>query len=132
MSRSAPRVVTTALEVGASGCFGSGSGDVEHPVRQRAMTRSERTSLALEGVEGLAAFGFKRVGSGAVATEDESTGEEADQECEEMGHGGLLSLKVTVQPLPWRSVISVGSDCPSNDPFEPPCIDSVPLLGASS
>ena len=78
--------MTTALVVGASGCFGSGSGDVEHPVRQRAMTRSERTLLALEGVEGLAAFGFERVGSGAVATEDEGTGDEAKGEAKEVGH----------------------------------------------
>ena len=79
--------MTTALEVGASGCFGSGSRDVEHPVRQRAMTRSERTLFSLEGVEGLAAFGFQLAGLGGVFTEDECTGEKADQECEKMGHG---------------------------------------------
>jgi hypothetical protein len=70
--------VTTALVVGASGCLGSGSRDVEHPVRQRAMTRSERTLFSLEGVEGLAAFGFELGGFASVLAEDESTGDEAD------------------------------------------------------
>ena len=51
------------------------------------MTRSERTLFSLEGVEGLAPFGFHVGQFGSMATEDESTGEEADQECEEMGHG---------------------------------------------
>jgi hypothetical protein len=43
--------------------------------------------FSLEGVEGLAAFGFELGGFASVLTEDESTGDEADQEGEEVGHG---------------------------------------------
>jgi hypothetical protein len=35
----------------------------------------------------LAAFGFELGGFASVLTEDESTGDEADQEGEEVGHG---------------------------------------------
>ena len=56
------------------------------------MARRRRTSLALEGVEGLAAFGFQLGGFASVLTEDESTGDEADEEGEEVGHGfGMIS-----------------------------------------
>jgi len=59
-----------------------------HPARAtRAMTRSKRTALlALEGVEGLAAFGFERVGLGLVLAHDEGTGDEADEEGDEVGN----------------------------------------------
>jgi len=50
------------------------------------MTRSERTLLALEGVEGLATFGFQLGGFASVLAKDESTGDEADEEGEEVGH----------------------------------------------
>jgi len=46
------------------------------------MTRSERTLLALEGVEGLSAFGFELGGFASVLAEDESTGDKADEEGE--------------------------------------------------
>ena len=56
------------------------------------MARRCRTLLALEGVEGLAAFGFELGGFASVLTEDESTGDEADEEGEEVGHGfGMIS-----------------------------------------
>jgi hypothetical protein len=48
--------------------------------------RSKRTALAvLEGVEGLTALGFEVGQAGGMATEDESTGDEADDEgtCDE-------------------------------------------------
>ena len=62
------------------------------------MTRSERTSLALEGVEGLAAFGFELGGFAGVLAEDESTGDEADEEGEEVGHGFGMSSTLTRGP----------------------------------
>ena len=55
------------------------------------MARARRmTLLALEGVEGLAAFGFERVGLGLVLAHDESTGDEADQEGDEVGNHGVI------------------------------------------
>jgi hypothetical protein len=44
------------------------------------------TLLALEGVEGLAAFGFQFGGFASVLAEYESTGDEADEESEEVGN----------------------------------------------
>jgi hypothetical protein len=55
------------------------------------MTRSKRTALAvLEGVEGLTAFGFELGRLGGVLAEDESTGDEADEESEEVGNHGVI------------------------------------------
>jgi hypothetical protein len=42
--------------------------------------------LALEGVEGGLALGFQFGRLGGVLTEDESTGDEADEEGENMGN----------------------------------------------
>jgi hypothetical protein len=51
------------------------------------MTRSKRTALAvLEGVEGGLALGFQFGGFSSVLTEDEGTGDEADEESEEVGN----------------------------------------------
>jgi hypothetical protein len=55
------------------------------------MTRSKRIdSAALEGVEGLTAFGFEFGGFRGVLAEDESTGDEADEEGEEVGDHGVI------------------------------------------
>jgi len=54
------------------------------------MTRSKRmTLLALEGVEDGLALGFKFGRLGGVLTEDESTGDEADEQRDDDGdeHG---------------------------------------------
>jgi hypothetical protein len=55
------------------------------------MTRSKRTALAvLEGVEGGLALGFQFGGFSGVLAEDESTGDEADEESEEVGNHGVI------------------------------------------
>jgi hypothetical protein len=63
------------------------------------MTRSERTLFSLEGVEGLAAFGFELGGFASVLAEDESTGDEADEECEEVGDHGLFKKVSDIRRL---------------------------------
>jgi len=76
------------------------------------MTRSERTSLALEGVEGLAAFGFELGGFAGVLAEDESTGDEADEEGEEVGHGsrGAVGSKISTRTRGPRSAGVCGEE----------------------
>jgi hypothetical protein len=55
------------------------------------MTRSKRTALAvLEGVEGGLALCFEVGQAGGMATKDESTGDEADEESEEVGDHGVI------------------------------------------
>lgn len=51
------------------------------------MTRSSRTALlALEGVEDALGLGFEGRGLGGVVAEDKGTGDEADDEGEDMGN----------------------------------------------
>jgi len=51
-------------------------------------------STTLEGVEEFLATGHNGLGAGDVVTGDEETDEEADGECEEMGHGfGMTSTR---------------------------------------
>jgi hypothetical protein len=57
------------------------------------MTRSKRTALlALEGVEDGLALLFEGSGLGGVLAEDEGTGDEADEEGEEVGNHGVRKL----------------------------------------
>ncbi|OBQ40856.1 MAG: hypothetical protein AN484_22080 [Aphanizomenon flos-aquae WA102] len=68
------------------------------------MTRSKRTALlALEGVEGLTAFRFQRVGLGLVLAHDEGSGDEAYEEGEEVGNHGLSLVRSSTRTRGPRS-----------------------------